>query len=104
MLDNEVFVMELKEPKVLLILLRSPMAFFEIFRLLIGVILLLVIALNVFVASFLFVFVEVIDLTFLSEKALEIISGLNFMLMIQEDAVRIGEESVGFGQRVILNG
>ena len=47
---------------------------------------------------------EVIDLTFLSEKALEIISRLNFMLMIQEDAVRIGEESVGFVQRVILNG
>jgi hypothetical protein len=41
-----------------------------------------VIALNGFVAIFLFVFVEVIDLTFFSEKALEIVSGLYFMLMI----------------------
>lgn len=90
MFQNEVFVMQLQKPMVLSILLWSPMAFFDIFRLFIGVILFHLIVFIVFAGEFLFVFVEVINVAFFPEEGLEIVSGLDFLLMSKEDAMRIG--------------
>ena len=90
MFQNEVLIMQLQKPMVFSILLWSPMAFFDIFRLFIGVILFHVIVFIVFAGEFLFVFMEVINVTFFPEEGLEIVSGLDFLLMSKKDAMRIG--------------
>ena len=48
----------------------------------------------VFVDEFLFVFMKVVNVAFFSKQGLEVVSGLNFLLMCEEDSMGIGEEGV----------
>jgi hypothetical protein len=67
MLQNKVFVMQIQKPMVLLILLRSPMTFFYIFRLFIRIVAFEVLILDVFAIHFLFVFIYVVEVAFFSK-------------------------------------
>jgi hypothetical protein len=41
------------------------------------------------VNEFLFVFMQIVDVAFFSEEGLEIVSGLDFLLMSEENSMRI---------------
>jgi hypothetical protein len=92
MLQDEVFVMQLQKPVVFSILLWSPMAFFDIFGLFVGVVWFQTIVFYVFVNELFFVFMKVVDVAFFSEEGLEIVSGLDFLLMSEKNSMGIGKE------------
>ena len=43
---------------------------------------------------------KVVNVAFFSEQGLEVVSGLNFLLMCEEDSMGIGEEGVWFDDRL----
>lgn len=59
---------------------------------------------HVFTGEFLFVLVDVVNVTFFSKKGLEIVGCLDLLFMSEENSMRIGEEWVGFSEMGILSG
>ena len=84
MLVNELFIVKFQKPMIFTILLRSPVSFFYIFTLFLCIIDYWRVLAFIFCDKFLFILVKIVKLTFFPEKVLEIVRGLDFLLMCQK--------------------